>query len=530
VAVVGAGWAGLAAAVRAVELGHRVTLLEAARVAGGRARGLPLALPGGGSLLADNGQHILLGAYSATLDLMRRLGVDSARALRRLPLALRYPDGSGLVLPRLPRPLDALAGGLTARGWRWADRLALLRAAVGWRRGSPMDEAATVADWCAALPPRVVRDVLEPLCVAALNTPPREASARVFLRVLREALFGPPGSADVLLPSASLDALLPAPALRWLQAHGADVWLGWRARTLDWRAPHWLLDGEAFDQVVLATSAPAAARLLDACPAALQGGGDDSPRAHLPPRGGGGEGEGRSKRYFALESSAAAPAPRPFPARGEGGISPSPACGGGLGWGVAAAPLATAAGPHPCLPPAGEGVKQPAPPSDHQLASALRGWREAAAALRHEAIATVYALAEGREWERQQRAAPWPGPMLALRADGGAPAQFVFDRGVPPGLPDGRLLAFVVSAARMDGAALRRAVANQARVQWGLEVRLLRCVTEKRATFACTPGLRRPPMLIAPGLLACGDYVDGPYPATLEGAVRSGLRAARALG
>ena len=54
-------------------------------------------------------------------------------------------------------------------------------------------------------------------------------------------------------------------------------------------------------------------------------------------------------------------------------------------------------------------------------------------------------------------------------------------------------------------------------------------VVEKRATFACTPGLQRPSAQIAPGLLACGDYVAGPYPATLEGAVRSGLHAARLL-
>jgi len=54
-------------------------------------------------------------------------------------------------------------------------------------------------------------------------------------------------------------------------------------------------------------------------------------------------------------------------------------------------------------------------------------------------------------------------------------------------------------------------------------------VVEKRATFACTPQLQRPATRIAPALLACGDYVAGPYPATLEGAVRSGVQAARAL-
>jgi hypothetical protein len=41
--------------------------------------------------------------------------------------------------------------------------------------------------------------------------------------------------------------------------------------------------------------------------------------------------------------------------------------------------------------------------------------------------------------------------------------------------------------------------------------------------------LVRPPMQVAPGLLACGDYIDGPYPATLEGAVRSAISAAAAL-
>jgi hypothetical protein len=46
-------------------------------------------------------------------------------------------------------------------------------------------------------------------------------------------------------------------------------------------------------------------------------------------------------------------------------------------------------------------------------------------------------------------------------------------------------------------------------------------VIEKRACFACTPNVKRPSPKISEGLLACGDYVQGPYPSTLEGAVRS---------
>jgi predicted NAD/FAD-dependent oxidoreductase len=64
---------------------------------------------------------------------------------------------------------------------------------------------------------------------------------------------------------------------------------------------------------------------------------------------------------------------------------------------------------------------------------------------------------------------------------------------------------------------------------WPQPPELLRVMAEKRATFRCTPGLDRPPADVAPGLFAAGDYVAGPYPATLEGAVRSGEDAAAAL-
>ena len=66
---------------------------------------------------------------------------------------------------------------------------------------------------------------------------------------------------------------------------------------------------------------------------------------------------------------------------------------------------------------------------------------------------------------------------------------------------------------------------QQARDQLGLEMQAVQTVVEKRATFACTPALQRPAARITHGLVACGDYVDGPYPATLEGAVRSGRQA-----
>ena len=109
VAVIGAGWAGCAAAVQATRLGHDVTLYESSRIPGGRARRVDITHHGKAMTL-DNGQHILIGAYSETLRLIADLGVDADAAMLRIPLTMKFPDGSGLQLPRLPAPLDALLG------------------------------------------------------------------------------------------------------------------------------------------------------------------------------------------------------------------------------------------------------------------------------------------------------------------------------------------------------------------------------------------------------------------------------------
>ena len=77
---------------------------------------------------------------------------------------------------------------------------------------------------------------------------------------------------------------------------------------------------------------------------------------------------------------------------------------------------------------------------------------------------------------------------------------------------------------------LETQVRQQAQQQLGLtDLNILGTVVEKQATFACTPGLRRPGLNLASGLWAGGDAIEGPYPATLEGAVRSGQAAVRAL-
>lgn len=414
-AVIGGGWAGCAAAVQAVDEGHDVVLFEAAGELGGRARrveveGFPL----------DNGQHILLGACTEALRLMRQVGVKTTLDLLRTPLQLTFADGTGFFVEPGTVLRSLARGVLRHSGWSPREKLALLGAGATWAaRRFRCPGSWTVERLCAGLPARVRAELLDPLCTAALNTPPGEASAAVFLRVLKDTVFGPAGASDLLLPRTNLSTLFPEAAAQWLLQAGGAVQLSHRVARLEADGRGWRVDGERFDAVVLASCAAEAARLA-------------------------------------------------------GSVSPA--------------------------------------------------WAEAASALPFEPIVTVYARGDG---------ARLPVPMMALRAGPDAPAQFVFDHGQLDG-PVG-LLAFVVCAARPWAERGREATGEAVRQQAERELgrffrpplRIVRSMLEARATVRCIPGLRPPEASIAPRLWAAGDYLESPYPATLEAAVRSGVQAAR---
>ena len=190
-------------------------------------------LANGTQVTLDNGQHIMIGAYSETLALMKLVGVDEDKALLRLPLTLVFPDGKGITLPRLPAPLDAVVGILNAQGWDARDKLTLLRTAAGWQwHAFRCNAAATVAQLCRPLTPRVMAELIEPLCVSALNIPAARASGQVFLRVIRDSLFAASRGSNLLLPRTDLSAMFPLPAADWLQARGASVLTGERVEAL----------------------------------------------------------------------------------------------------------------------------------------------------------------------------------------------------------------------------------------------------------------------------------------------------------
>lgn len=428
VAVIGGGCAGLAAAARLAEHGVPVTLYESAQQLGGRARGIQWR-----NEILDNGQHILLGAYGETLGLLELAGVDPASVLMRLPLQLDVRPAFRLrASSSLPAPLHIFAGLLEADGLNWRERLRVVRF-MAWMRlhdfSLPRDEVLSALLYRHGQSERLVRYLWEPICLAALNTPLNQASAQVFLNVLRDSFARSRTDSDTLLPRSDLSTLLAEPLAAYICAHGGQVRRATGVREIrrEERGFRLMLNnGEeaSFSHAILATAPFRVADLTAGIP-------------ELAPQ------------------------------------------------------------------------------------------RLLCEALQYQPICTAYL-----QFDPQLRLAQ---AMTGLSSGLG---QWVFDRGLLYGQhglmavvisTEGRYLdmtheQLVRTLCRELAETFPEHAASLSAPQWH------KVITEKRATFASHAGIRRPAMHTAvEGFYLAGDYVEGDYPATIEGAVRSGVAAARAI-
>ncbi len=419
IAVIGGGYAGMAAAVFLASRDIPVTVFESAKQLGGRARGV---LHNGTQL--DNGQHLLLGCYRQTLRLIERVGGNIEQDFLRLPLQLDLHGEFSLKAPRLPAPLHLLAALLAAQGLTWAERIKAARFMLALRgMGFHLPGDMTVAELLARYgqDADLTLKLWEPLCIAALNTPIHKASAQVLLNVLRDALNRSSADSDMLLPRIDFTSLFPQRAAAYIEQHGGKVYI---SRGVDAIVPK--DDGielvtaqgtHTFSHVICAAPPTVAAKLL--------------------------------RPIAALESTVA------------------------------------------------------------QINN-----------LEQQPIYTVYL-----QYPDQ---VTLPHAMIGLHRHF---SQWLFDKGRIAGQHG--LIASVISAEgihqELSQDELAQKVIAELREKFGIaeQAQWFKVIAEKRATFCCAPDLQRPfQQTVLPGLLLAGDYTAGDYPATLEGAVQSGLRCA----
>lgn len=264
--IVGGGWSGLAAAVRLSQQGQQVHLLESAKQLGGRARTVDWQ-----GLQVDNGQHLLIGAYRHTLSMLAEISADETSLFSRLPLDISildpaYPDLRLAAGTGLPWPLS-----LVWRLWRdngFAILKQVLKLTLQARRFVP-EADISVNDWLKAnkQPPRLIRQLWEPLCLATLNTPIDSASAAVFARVLSDT-FRRRDDTDLLIPKLPLGQVFPEAAAACIRRRGGQISLQTRVKQLridNNQVSGVITDkGEKLDadRVIVATPAPVSRQLL----------------------------------------------------------------------------------------------------------------------------------------------------------------------------------------------------------------------------------------------------------------------------
>ena len=431
IAVIGAGWAGLAAAVALKQSGAQVTVFEASGTPGGRARGVNDLQLG----TIDNGQHLMLGAYTETLALIKQLSPNCSEheLLLRVPLTLESADGSfRLCAPRLIAPLHLVWGLIFARGLTLSERASALRMAAairikGWQAPANQSVLTLLAQYKQSDVLR--RKIWEPLCLAALNTPLQQACAQLFLNVLRDGLGGARSGSDLIVPRVDLSTLWPTAAAQHVSMRVRHI-----VRNLRIHEDGVDVDHERFDACILAVPPYAVRRVLADCL-------DDSN-------------------------------------------------------------------------------------------SAITTLRQGLDGFDYRAIATLTLQLE-KSWS-----IPVPMMMLDENIASHQFGQWVFNR---PDHPD--QVTVVVSDApdllKIDRDVLIEAIGTQIRTQCQRHPNATdifptvihhRLIVEKRATFDARVGLLRPSATtIWPRLTLAGDWTDTGYPAVLEGAVRSGLQAAKIL-
>ncbi len=214
--MLGAGYAGLAAANELILRGHDVTLIEGRALLGGRAHSFVDTKSG---LVLDNGQHILMGCYPRVARVAAAVGCQRSTlfAAAHGRCRLSAERAAACWLRAAPEPLHLLSALLGYKELNSADKFAAIKLALRMRLGQGAHANESVEVWMRrwGQTPNIIRALWEPLCIAALNEPVATASATLFATVIRRSFLAGAADASILLSRVGLSELF-APETRQL--------------------------------------------------------------------------------------------------------------------------------------------------------------------------------------------------------------------------------------------------------------------------------------------------------------------------
>ncbi|MBI3259860.1 MAG: FAD-dependent oxidoreductase [Ignavibacteriae bacterium] len=234
--IIGAGTAGIAAAVELSKAGKRVLILESKNYTGGRARSFEDTVTGE---IIDNGQHVLMGCYSSLLSIFKELATDNL-LIRQNTLTVNFIDSDGkkdiLKTSTLPGKAGVILGILNLKQISLKSKFCALELALRIQIGNVKTENLTTQDFLKKYrqSKEIIERFWEPIILATLNSSSNQASASLFVEVLKRAFFAGKDASQILIPSVGLSELF-TPFPEWILRHGGKIHLGTSVEALEIR-------------------------------------------------------------------------------------------------------------------------------------------------------------------------------------------------------------------------------------------------------------------------------------------------------
>jgi len=232
--IIGAGVAGISAAVELTKAKKKVLILESKNYIGGRARSFADTSTGE---IIDNGQHVLMGCYITLLSVLKELGTVSLLS-RQDALSVHFIDFDGkrdiFNTSKLPGNAGVALGFLNLRSISWKSKFHALKLAMRLQIGAVSTKNLTAQEFLEKYnqPIEIITRFWEPIILATLNSTPQQAAASLLVEVLQRAFFGGRESSQILIPSVGLSELF-APFSQWLGLHGGKIVLNTSVQSLE---------------------------------------------------------------------------------------------------------------------------------------------------------------------------------------------------------------------------------------------------------------------------------------------------------
>lgn len=227
VLIIGAGAAGISAAIKLAEAGYIVTVIESRNSPGGRARSSKNSDSGDD---IDNGQHLLIGAYTYFLDTLEKLGTLKHLTFQRNLVTKFFLPNGGYDILNAFKPLGKLGiliGFLNLKILSYSDKFYLSLLMLKIHFGGLQTNNKTALELLKEnnQSNRLIEYLWKPIILATQNAQPEIASAGILIEVLREAFMSSAENARLIFPNIGLSGLFE-PFGSWLEQRGGVIRYG----------------------------------------------------------------------------------------------------------------------------------------------------------------------------------------------------------------------------------------------------------------------------------------------------------------